>query len=73
MKNKYYAVFYSIDGTIHLWPGDTQEECLSKLSKMLEDPKMFDRCESTTVIKRDMDRFNGNYIFGNPKSLNAKK
>lgn len=68
---KYFAVIYCKDNTIHLWPGDTQEDCLEKLKTLAEDPRVRDRMKSTTVIKRDMDNFKDGLIFGNPKSLNV--
>ncbi len=70
-KIKYFAVVYCYDGTIHLWPGNTQEECLEKLREMKDHMDVFERMESTTVIKRDMSNFKDNKIFGCPKSLNV--
>lgn len=71
--NRYYAVVYCKDGTIHLWPGDSQEECLGALNELKENPKILKRMMSTTVIKRDMDNFKDGLIFGSPKSLNVIK
>lgn len=69
---KYFGVFYSKDNTIHLFPGDTQEECLDKLDYLINsDPRVKERCLATTVVKRDMDNFKEGFIFGNPKSLNV--
>lgn len=68
---KYFAVIYSKDGTIHLWPGDSQEECLNTLRDIRDNPIWGDRLASTTVIKRDMSNFKEGLIFGNPKSLNV--
>lgn len=65
----YFAVVYSPDGTIHLWPGENQEQCLNKLKEVYADAP--DRVQATTVIKRDMDNFKDGMIFGNPKSLNV--
>lgn len=71
---KYFGVVYCRDGTIHLTkPQDTQQECLDKLRSWIKDPKCYERVESTTVIKREMDNFKGGFIFGNPKSLNVVK
>lgn len=67
---KYFAVVYCKDGTSHLWPGDSQEECLDKLME-IRDSKWGQRMLATTVIKRDMDNFKDGLIFGNPKSLNV--
>jgi hypothetical protein len=69
----YYAVFYSKDGTIHLWPGEDQPACLQKLRDMMEeDPRVKAACAATTVIKRDMSHFPDGRIFGKPKSLDVK-
>ena len=68
--SKYFAVFYSTDGTIHLWPGDNQEVCLEKLKDMSIEEGIIDRLKATTVIKRDMSKFKDGMIFGCPKSLN---
>lgn len=65
----YYAVIYCTDGTIHLWKADTKEECENKLFELLKDKRVFDRCERTTIIKRE---FTDKYLFGNPDSLNIK-
>lgn len=71
---KYYGVFYSKDKTIHLFPGDTKEECLDRLDYLVNsDPRVAERALATTVIKRDMDNFKEGFIFGNPKSLNVVK
>lgn len=67
---KYYGVVYLLDGTIHLWPGKTQKECLDELKK-IRDSKWGPRIKATTVIKRNMDNFKDDLIFGNPKSLNV--
>lgn len=65
----YYAVFYSTDGTIHLWPNETKEGCEQKLLDILKDYRVYERCDRTTIIKREL---NGDYVFGSPKSLNIK-
>ena len=70
---KYYAVVYCKDGTIHLWPGDDQEACLCKLKKLKKNPRVDERMQATTVIKRDLDNFKDGMIFGSPKSLNVVK
>ena len=64
----HYAVFYSKDGTIHLWPGKTKEECAEKLYAMMKDKRVHDRCLRTTVIHRAGD---GEFVFGSPESLNV--
>ena len=66
---RYFAVVYSPDGTIHLWPGESKEACLNKLRSMRDSPRVHDRMEATTVIKRDMSNFKDGMIFGCPKSL----
>ena len=68
---QYFAVVYSPDGTIHLWPGKSKEACLDKLRHMKEDLRVCDRMEATTVIKRDMSNFKDGKIFGCPKSLDV--
>ena len=70
-KINYFAVVYCYDETIHLWKGDSQEECLEKLRKMMQTPKIAERMKATTVIKRDMSNFVEDMIFGCPKSLNV--
>ena len=70
---KYFAVIYCKDGTIHLCPGDSQEECLNKLKKVSGYNKVKERMSATTVIKRDMSNFKEGRIFGCPKSLNIVK
>ena len=68
---KYFGVVYCNDGTIHLIPGDTQEQCLERLAMMTNSPRTLQRMESTTVIKRDMSNFKEGKIFGCPKSLDV--
>ena len=70
---QYYAVVYCKDKTIHLWPGEDQQDCVAKLMEMAEDPKIRPRMASTTVIKRDMDNFKDGQIFGCPKTYNVVK
>lgn len=70
---KYFAVVYCYDNTIHLWPGDSQEECLNKLKELYKNDDIRERMKATTVIKRDMSNFKEGMIFGNPKSLNIVK
>ena len=38
----YYAVFYSKDGTIHLWPNETKDGCEEKLLEILKDERVYD-------------------------------
>ena len=70
-KQQYYAVFYSKDGTIHLWPGKGQGDCMALLRRMMGDPRCKAKCARTTVIKRDMSHCKGGWVFGSPKSLNV--
>lgn len=65
----YFAVFYSTDGTIHLWPSDDKKACEAKLLKMLRDPRVYERCARTTIIKREV-KDGDSFIFGSPASLN---
>ena len=64
----YYAVFYSTDGTIHMWPGKTREECFEKLRDMLRSEKCHGRCKRTTIIHRATE---SEFPFGSPESLNV--
>lgn len=68
----YYATIYCTDKTIHLWPAETREECEQKLYTLLEDPRVLERVDRTTIIKRENGLNNSNYIFGCPESLNIK-
>lgn len=68
----YYATIYCKDKTIHLWPAPTREECEQKLFDLLQDPKVFNRVDRTTIIKREFGLSNNEYIFGCPESLNIK-
>lgn len=68
---QYFAVVYCKDGTMHLWPGKSKEDCLRKLNDMKDTPKINSRMKATTIIKRDMTNFKDGFIFGNPKSLNV--
>ena len=67
----YYAVFYSKDGTIHLWPNEDKLACEEKLMGLLKDHRVYERCDRTTIIKRELA--DGQYVFGSPNSLNAKE
>lgn len=62
--SKYYLVIYCKDKTIHLWPGDSKQECLEKLANMLTEPSIIKRYENSTIIKRDMSNFKDGLIFG---------
>jgi len=77
MNNKYFGVIYLKDNklgmTYHLFQKDTQEECLLLLKELAQTSEYAPRMIATTVIKRDMDNFKENMIFGNPKSLNVVK
>lgn len=66
---KYYAIVYCYDGTIHLWSATTKEECSTKLLSLLQDKRIYDRVERTTIIKRDLKN---PYVFGSPTSLDMK-
>lgn len=68
---QYFAVVYCHDGTMHLWPGESKEDCMNKLIEMKENSKIKARMKATTIIKRDMTNFTEGFIFGNPKSLNV--
>lgn len=62
--SKYYLVIYCKDKTIHLWPGDSKQDCLEKLADMLTTPNVVKRYENSTIIKRDMSNFKDGLIFG---------
>lgn len=62
--SKYYLVVYCKDKTIHLWPGDSKQDCLDKLADMMTDTKVMSRYEDSTIIKRDMSNFKDGLIFG---------
>lgn len=62
--SKYFLVVYCKDGTIHLWPGDSKQDCLLKLADMLTNEKIVGRYKDSTVIKRDMSNFKDGLIFG---------
>ena len=71
---RYFAVVYckpEYKNAMHLLPGDSKEDCLEKLRKLRDDPKINKRILATTVIKRDMSNFKDNLIFGCPKSLDV--
>ena len=61
---KYYIVIYCKDKTIHLWPGDSKQDCLEKLADMMTNQKVMERYENSTIIKRDMSNFKDGLIFG---------
>lgn len=62
--SKYFLVIYCKDKTIHLWPGDSKQDCLEKLAGMLTKPEIVSRYEDSTIIKRDMSNFKDGLIFG---------
>lgn len=62
--SKYFLTVYCKDGTIHLWPGDSKQDCLMKLADMLTDKRIVERYKDSTVIKRDMSNFKDGLIFG---------
>lgn len=62
--SKYYLVIYCKDKTIHLWPGDSKQDCLEKLAGMFVTPEVVERYENATIIKRDMTNFKDGLIFG---------
>ena len=64
----YYAVYYNKDGTITLWKGDSREQCHQRLLSVMRIKKWHDRCDRTTIIKRNAKELP--YIFGKPESLN---
>ena len=68
----YYAVFYSTDGTIHLWPGDSIEACEKKLIHVLQSRKCYKKCKRTTIISRDKKAVGEDgFVFGCPNSRNV--
>lgn len=62
--SKYFLVIYCKDETIHLWPGDSKQDCLAKLADMLADERIVKRYKDSTIIKRDMSNFKDGLIFG---------
>lgn len=62
----HYLVIYSKDGTIHLWPGHSREECINKAAEMYNKPKVRALIKATTIITRNQP---GEFMFGHPKSL----
>lgn len=72
MEDKvYYAVFYSKDGTIHLWPGKSMEDCEKKLIETLRVKKCYDKCRRTTIMSREAKAVGKDgYVFGSPESRN---
>ena len=68
MKTLHYAVFYSKDGSVHLFPAETREEAVQDLMNCLSHKRWHDRCARTTIIKRQVE---DEFIFGKPESLNV--
>ena len=58
---KFYLVVYLKDGTIHLWPGDSKEECLETKSKLLKT-KWKPRIKTFRFIKRNLNNCKDGYI-----------
>ena len=58
---KFYLVVYLKDGTIHLWPGDTKEECLETKSKLLKT-EWKPRIKTFRFIKRNLNNCKDGYI-----------
>lgn len=58
---KFYLVVYLKDGTIHLWPGDTKEECVETKSK-LSKSKWKSRIKTFRFIKRNLNNCKDGYI-----------
>ena len=52
-NSKYYLVIYCKDKTIHLWPGDSKQDCLEKLAGMFVTPEVVERYENATISKMD--------------------
>lgn len=61
---KFYLVYYCKDGSIHLLPQDTKEECQKVLTKMLSTKATRDRYDNAMIIKRNLDAYDKGYIFG---------
>ena len=58
---KFYLVVYLTDGTIHLWPGDSKEEC-EKTKVGLSKSKWKPRIKTFRFIKRDLNKCKDGYI-----------
>lgn len=69
---QFYLVYYAKDGTIHLWPAKTQEECIALGKKMMKDKDRFNYCEATNVIFRDTETFANEKLFGIKDKFNFK-
>ena len=65
---KHYLVIYSKDGSIHLWPANSRQECIKKANDMYSKEKVRELIEATTIIRRDIEE--NKKLFGCPKSLN---
>lgn len=61
---KFYLVYYCKDGSIHLLPKDSKEECQKVLNKMLTNKSTRDRYDNAMIIKRNLDAYDKGYIFG---------
>lgn len=74
-KYKYFLVIYCKDGTIHLWPGSSKQDCLEELAGMLAQEEVQKRYDCSTIIKRDMSNFKDGLIFGKRQDVEreAKK
>ncbi len=60
----FYLVFYATDGTIHLLPKQSKEECQQSLQKMFKDKRICDRYKNSMIIKRNLDAYDQGYVFG---------
>ena len=58
---KFYLVVYLKDGTIHLWPGDSKEECLETKAKLYKT-KWKPRIKTCRFIKRNLNNCKDGYI-----------
>lgn len=58
---KFYLVVYLKDGTIHLWPGNSKEECLETKSKLLKS-KWKSKIKTFRFIKRNLNNCKDGYI-----------
>jgi hypothetical protein len=60
---KYFAVIYCFDGTVHLWPGDTKDDCKKKVDELLNHEKIKPRIRAYNIIKRNLDNYqNGLFL-----------
>ena len=69
---QFYLVYYAKDGTIHLWPGKSREECAEMGKKMMSDKDRSNYCEATNIICRDTEYFVDNKLFGVKNKYNFK-